>query len=104
MRFSILLAALSFGHASPALSQSDCAATTMGQIGCAPGVRPYVTQMGDTLGSRGNDWYTNDPDPNDDVLGAYPYNDTLGRTTDPSGRAYSTTLGGGCDPLVSGDC
>lgn len=97
------VALIPIGAASGMAQNDDCSAKLLGQSGCGQGSRPYVSQMGDTLGSRGGNWYTSDPDPNDNTYGAYPYSKTLGQATDATGRPHSKTLGGGCDPL-QGDC
>ena len=91
--------------AHPALSQgygADCAAERLGQLGCAPGVSPYVDRPSLTLGDRGDGWYSNDPAPDDGVYGALPYESKLGRTTDSYGNPYSDTLGGGCRQTLGG--
>lgn len=102
------LACALFMLATAAGAQSDCASTLLGQPGCGPGQRPYVADMGNTLGSRGGGWYTNDPAPNDGVRGARPYTDRLGTATDSTGRPYNDTLGGsrsGCSDLFGmGGC
>lgn len=100
----VLVAMIGLLAQAASAQESDCAAQLLGQVGCGQGMRPYVTQMGDTLGDRGNGWYTSDPDPNDDVYGAYPYTDTLGGTTESASRSYSSTFGTGCNPLLAGDC
>lgn len=107
MRFFLSFSMMLLMGSFPAAAQSqddNCLATTLGQTGCGQGMRPYVSNMGDTLGDRGNNWYTSDHDPDDDVYGARPYTETLGRPTDSYGNPYSGTLGGTCNPLLPGDC
>lgn len=85
--------------ASPALAQSDCAATRLGQIGCEPG----QNRSGDpSPGLRS--WSSPEPEPDQGYYGAQPF-DARRPLSDPA--PFGSLRGGnsnGCGTILSGPC